>query len=116
MDRTAMAQAIRNLLDNAVKFSPGNREIDVIAEKDRTSLFLRVQDYGQGISKDDIGRIFEKFYQGKEGAKCSGRGTGLGLTLVKHTVEAHGGSVSVESKEGKGSTFSLMLPTDYQKT
>jgi signal transduction histidine kinase len=114
IDKTAMAQAVRNLLDNAVKFSPGKREIDVIAERDGGWVSIQVRDYGVGISKEEMGKIFEKFYQGKASAKCPGRGTGLGLTLVKHTVDAHGGSVSVESTEGKGSTFSIILLTGRQ--
>jgi signal transduction histidine kinase len=116
IDKTAMAQAVRNLLDNAVKFSPGKKEIDVTAETDRGNVLIQVRDYGVGISKDEMGKIFEKFYQGKEAAQCPGRGTGLGLTLVKHTVEGHGGSVVVSSKGGEGSTFTLILPTEEQRT
>jgi signal transduction histidine kinase len=116
MDRAATAEAVRNLLDNAVKFSPGRKEVDVIAERDGASVSILVKDYGIGISRDELGKIFEKFYQGKDAAKYSGRGTGLGLTLVKHTVEAHGGSVSVVSEEGEGSTFSLSLPIGKQST
>lgn len=111
-----MTQAVRNLLDNAIKFSPGKKEIDVIAENDGGCISIHVRDYGLGISKDDVGKIFGKFYQGKEAATCSVRGTGLGLTLVKHTVEAHGGTVSVVSTEGNGSTFSLALPVEQQST
>jgi two-component system phosphate regulon sensor histidine kinase PhoR len=69
-----------------------------------------VEDEGIGIHPDEVGKIFDKFFQGRNALAQSSRGTGLGLTLVKHTVEAHGGRVLVESRLGLGSKFSLIFP------
>jgi signal transduction histidine kinase len=110
IDKNALTQAINNLLDNAVKFSANQKKIDVIVEKKENDLILHVKDYGIGIPANELNKIFEKFYQGKNAIKHSVKGTGLGLTLVQHTVEAHGGKISVESTVGHGSTFSIFLP------
>jgi signal transduction histidine kinase/tetratricopeptide (TPR) repeat protein len=110
LDRVAMAQAVVNLLDNAVKFSPGATQVDLIAEKTESLVLIKVRDYGIGIPEDQRAKIFEKFYQGKTAHGQPSRGTGLGLTLVKHAVEGHGGTISVESTVSRGSTFTLSLP------
>ncbi len=110
VDGEALSQALNNLLDNAVKFSPDKKEIEVHLRNDKKNVILDVKDNGIGISPDELDKIFEKFYQGKNALKQTVKGAGLGLTLVKHTVEAHGGRVSVKSKVGEGSTFSLILP------
>jgi len=110
VDREALSQALNNLLDNAVKFSPDKKEIEVHLSKDEENIILEVKDFGIGISPDDLDKIFDKFYQGKNALKQTVKGAGLGLTLVKHTVESHGGRVSVKSKVGEGCTFSLILP------
>ena len=102
IDRVALAQAVVNLLDNANKFSPDDKRVDLLVERYDAQLFIRIKDYGIGIPEDDQAMIFEKFYQGKTASGSSRRGTGLGLTLVKHTVEAHGGTVTVESQVGEG--------------
>ena len=112
IDRNALAQAIHNLLDNAIKFSLEKKEVDVVVKKDEKNLIIRVIDHGIGIPQAELNKIFEKFYQGKNAVRHSVKGTGLGLTLVKHAVEAHGGKVAVESKIGNGSTFSLLLPIE----
>ena len=110
VDGEALSQALNNLLDNAVKFSPDKKEIEVHLSKDEENIILEVKDNGIGISPDDLDKIFDKFYQGKNALKQTVKGAGLGLTLVKHTAEAHGGRMSVKSKVGEGSTFSLILP------
>jgi signal transduction histidine kinase len=112
VDKEALSQVINNLLDNAVKFSSGNKEIQVHLRKDKEHIVLEVRDKGIGISPDDLDKVFDKFYQGKNALKQTVKGTGLGLTLVKHTVEAHGGRVSVKSKVGEGSAFSLIFPLE----
>jgi signal transduction histidine kinase len=109
-DREALSQAIHNLLDNALKFSGENKEIEVWLKSQEEHVIIEVKDRGIGIPQDELGKIFDKFYQGRNAIRQAARGTGLGLTLVKHTVEAHGGKVSVTSKLGTGSTFSLILP------
>jgi len=110
LDRESFSQALINLLDNAVKFSPDKKEIQVHLHADEENVILEVRDKGIGIPPDEQDGIFEKFYQGKNALRQTVKGAGLGLTLVKHTVEAHGGRVSVKSKVGEGSTFSLVFP------
>ena len=110
IDRNAMKLVINNLLDNAIKFSSGKIVVEVIVERDEKNLFLKVSDNGIGIHKEDLNKIFEKFYRGKNAPGHISTGTGLGLTLVRQIIEAHGGEVSVESKVGSGSTFTIILP------
>jgi two-component system phosphate regulon sensor histidine kinase PhoR len=110
IDKNAIAQAIYNLLDNAVKFSAKNENIEVLVKQEIEDLVIQIKDRGIGIPRNECDKIFDKFYQGDKAMKYSSTGTGLGLTLVKHTAEAHGGKISVQSEEGQGSTFSLILP------
>ncbi len=112
VDQEAFSQAINNLIDNACKFSPIDKEVEVRVEEDGESVIIEVADRGIGIPQDEQEKIFEKFYQARNAVKHSAKGTGLGLTLVKHTAEAHGGWVSVRSKVGEGSVFSLTLPIE----
>jgi signal transduction histidine kinase len=110
IDQRHMSLVINNLIDNAIKFSTGKIEINITAEKTNHDILIKVKDNGIGIPKHELPKIFEKFYQGENAAGLSVTGTGLGLTLVKRIVEAHGGKVDVESEPGKGSTFILTLP------
>jgi signal transduction histidine kinase len=115
LDKEAFTQGLNNLLDNAVKFSSDRKEIEVVLKKDDTNVFIEVKDRGIGIPPNELDKIFDKFYQGRNEVRKSAKGTGLGLTLVKHTVEAHGGRIEVESRVGEGSTFSIILPVQRQK-
>lgn len=110
IDKNALALAVNNLLDNAIRVSTKKNEIEVIVKKEKNNLIIKVKDYGIGIPHDELDKIFEKFYQGSNAIRLSTKGTGLGLTLVRHTIEAHGGEVFVESKVDQGSTFTLLLP------
>jgi len=110
VDRDAMAQALFNLLDNAVKFSRQDKEAEVTAEKNESSIILKIKDKGIGIENDEKDKIFEKFYRGKNAVKYYIKGTGLGLALVKYTVEAHNGHISVESEPGWSTVFTITLP------
>jgi len=113
IDRNAMQLAINNLLDNAIKFSPGQVVVELIVESDKKNLFIKVKDNGIGIPKKELDKIFDKFYRGKSALKHSSTGTGLGLTLVRQIIEAHGGEVIVASELDKGSTFTLILPLSH---
>jgi len=109
-DSEALAQAITNLLDNAIKYSGQARKVTIRSFVEDSYLVVSVQDYGVGIRKEEISKVFERFYRGGDELTRSVKGTGLGLTLVKEIVEAHHGKVYVESELGKGSTFSILLP------
>jgi signal transduction histidine kinase len=110
IDREAFSLALNNLLENALKFSPGQRVIFVEVRIEAENVRVDVRDKGMGIDPGEMDKIFDKFYQGKNAARQSLRGTGLGLTLVKHVMDAHGGKVLVRSEPGQGSTFSLVFP------
>jgi two-component system phosphate regulon sensor histidine kinase PhoR len=106
-----VAQAVGNLLDNAIKYSPSGEAVDLEARQDGTDVLIRVRDRGCGIAAEHLPRIFERFYCADKARSRNLGGTGLGLSIVKHIVQAHGGSVSVESTPGKGSTFTIRIPS-----
>lgn len=110
LDKAAIAEAIENLLDNAIKYSPANAPVSVSLSLADHDVRVEVCDQGIGIEKDNLPRVFDRFYRARRGDQHDARGTGLGLALVKATVEAHGGTVEVMSEPGKGSRFSLRLP------
>jgi signal transduction histidine kinase len=110
VDPDAIARALGNLLDNAVKYSTSEKEITVRAEKKDEFIAISVTDRGIGIAREEREKIFEKFYRVGTGLVHDVKGSGLGLSLVKHIVEAHGGIVTVSSKPGSGSTFTMYLP------
>jgi signal transduction histidine kinase len=109
-DRDALEQALLNLLHNAVKYSHNGGLVEVLTARHHLEVLIQVRDHGVGIHLRDHHRIFERFYRAPEEHNRRIPGTGLGLALVKHIIEAHGGRVSVESVPGQGSTFSLRLP------
>jgi two-component system phosphate regulon sensor histidine kinase PhoR len=108
-DQQRLEQVLVNLLDNAIKFTPAEGRITVSAADRGTHVRIDVADSGCGIPPKDLQRIFERFYRVDTARSRELGGTGLGLAIVKHIVQAHGGSVSVESTPGKGSTFSFTL-------
>jgi signal transduction histidine kinase len=109
-DPDAIQQAILNLLTNAMKYSGDAREIDLRLSARNGDAVIEVADHGLGMTPDERKHIFEKFYRAPSHENCLIAGTGLGLTLVAHIVEAHGGRVEVASALGSGSTFSILLP------
>ena len=113
-DRDALTTAVHNLLDNAVKYSRESRTVQLEATANGDGLTIAVRDRGAGIRDVDRPRIFEKFYRGDDELTKCVKGVGLGLSLVRHIVEAHGGTVDVESREGAGSTFTIRLKTGSQ--
>jgi len=112
LDANAIDRAVANLLDNAVKYSNGDRRIGVELSRNDDGVAIAVSDHGIGIPQDESERIFERFHRVSTGLVHDVKGSGLGLTLVKHIAEAHGGRVTVESKPGKGSTFVIYLPVE----
>jgi signal transduction histidine kinase len=109
-DRARISQAINNLLDNAIKYSPNGGTITVELLRHATAVMVSVKDQGVGIPPEKLKLLFTKFYRADEFLKLAVRGTGLGLALCKYIVEAHGGRIWVESQEDLGSTFSFTLP------
>jgi signal transduction histidine kinase len=110
VDANAIDRAVANLLDNAVKYSDGDRRIEVALASDGGELSISVSDHGIGIPRDELERIFERFHRVSTGLVHDVKGTGLGLSLVRHIADAHGGRVTVESELGRGSTFTIHLP------
>ncbi|MFC2083602.1 ATP-binding protein [Bacteroidota bacterium] len=109
-DKDALEGVLINLLSNAIKFSPKEKEVTVKLFEDNKNAVIQVVDKGIGIQSGEISNIFERFYRSKQKSDFEARGSGLGLTLVKHSVEAHGGSIKVESVPGDGSVFSVFIP------
>jgi signal transduction histidine kinase len=109
-DSEALACAVQNLLDNAVKYSPGRAVVHVSADRDADGLIIRVCDEGEGISDEDRVRVFDTFYRGSNTRDRRVAGAGVGLGLVRHIVSAHGGRVTCESRLGHGATFSIHMP------
>ncbi len=110
MDRDAVMQALTNLLDNAIKYSSGEKEIVVELVQKEKLIEIKVRDKGIGIPEGERKKIFEGFYRHAEANRHSTKGVGLGLKIVKHIMSAHGGEIQVESQLGEGSTFSLIFP------
>ena len=108
-DREALSTALRNLLDNAFKYSPQSETVWLNAEASTGACACHVRDRGVGISVREQSQIFEKFYRGGGELSKRVKGAGLGLSLVRHIVDSHHGAVHVESREGEGSTFSIHL-------
>ena len=108
-DRFAFGQCLRNLLDNAVRYAPGGR-VGVSARSAGGRVIVSVTDDGPGIPPEELPRIFERFYRVDRGRDRARGGSGLGLSIVRHLMEAQGGAVSVESHPGEGATFHLTLP------
>lgn len=109
-DKHRITQILKNLLHNALKFTE-NGVVELAAVQEGTMLKVRVADTGTGIAKDDLERIWERFFKGDRVRSKSNKGTGLGLAIVKELVELHNGSIAVESEVGKGTVFTLTLPT-----
>jgi two-component system phosphate regulon sensor histidine kinase PhoR len=110
MDPAAVKQALGNLVENAIKYSGERRRLAVAARAEGNRVAIEVADEGIGIPAVEVERIFEKFYRIGRSETQGSRGSGVGLALVKHIAEAHGGRVSVESRPGEGSRFTLYLP------
>ena len=109
-DADAVALALHNLLDNAVKYAGASPSVSVSWARQGDRVALRVRDQGPGIAADERTRIFERFVRGTAAAAANVRGTGIGLAMVQQVVTSHGGEVTVESAPGAGSVFTMWLP------
>jgi len=114
MDATLMEQAVTNLVINAVKYSDPQSQVKIWGyetdQDGKEMVAISVQDYGVGIGKEHLPRLFERFYRSDKARSRKLGGTGLGLAIVKHIAQAHNGTVTVESELGKGSVFTILLP------
>lgn len=110
-DPVAVRQALGNLVENAVRYTPSGGTITIFSRIDDHGITVGVRDTGSGIPPEHLPRIFERFYRVDPARSRAAGGTGLGLAIVKHLVEAHGGRVQAESRPGRGTTVSLFFPT-----
>jgi signal transduction histidine kinase len=110
LDSDAVGQALGNLIDNAIKYSGDRKVLTIEARVVEALLALTVADEGIGIPREEQARIFDKFYRVGRSETQGRRGSGVGLALVRHVADAHGGRVTVESRPGEGSRFTLWLP------
>ncbi len=110
LDANAYTLAVLNLVDNAIKYAPDGKKIEVSLKREGDRVVLAVRDWGPGIDPEEHERIFERFYRAKNVRLKPIRGSGIGLALVQHIAHAHHGEVTVVSEPGKGATFRLSLP------
>ncbi|MDM5190268.1 ATP-binding protein [Bacillus sp. DX4.1] len=109
-DPSRLKQIFINLINNAILYTPAGGTVSVQMLQDENSAYIKVSDTGIGISKEEIPRIFERFYRVDKARSRNTGGTGLGLSIVKHLVEAHQGTITVDSEVGEGTTFTVVLP------
>jgi signal transduction histidine kinase len=114
-DPEALSVALRNLVDNALKYSPGRPTVWVQWGAEKEHVAIRVRDRGMGIPAFERRAIFRKFFRGTAAATANVKGSGVGLSMVRHIVAAHGGEISVVSEPGEGSTFTILLPAGESK-
>ncbi|MDQ3374623.1 MAG: HAMP domain-containing histidine kinase [Acidobacteriota bacterium] len=113
-DKTALSQAIQNLIANSIKYGNGNKWLKITAQNGDGRIKITVEDRGIGIASKDLKHIFEPFFRSKRVIDEQIHGNGLGLSLVKQTVEAHGGKIEAESEIGKGSRFTIHIPLNIE--
>jgi signal transduction histidine kinase len=109
-DEMQVEQMIRNLVDNAIKYTPEGGKVEISAKLAGDAVIFEIKDNGIGIPQGEVGRIFERFYRVDKARSRRLGGTGLGLSIVKDIVDSHGGEIQVETQLGKGSTFTVKIP------
>jgi len=112
IDSEAVSESVINLIDNAIKYSDNVKRVVIRTGRIDEKVFIEIEDSGAGISSEDQTKIFDKFYRASNGNVHNTKGTGLGLTLVKHIVDAHKGEIKLNSKLDEGSVFRLIFPVD----
>jgi len=110
IDRETMSEAITNVIDNAVKYSGSSKQVDVSVGRSENGVFIAIRDYGIGMQKSDLKKVFTKFYRSTDPQVHMMNGSGLGLSLAKAIVEKHGGRIFAESEYEAGSLFTIQLP------
>ncbi|HYF95398.1 MAG TPA: sensor histidine kinase [Symbiobacteriaceae bacterium] len=110
VDGDRIKQVLLNLLGNALRHTPPGRAIALRVHTEADHVTFVVADTGEGIAPDDLPHVFDRFYRGEKSRSRAGGGSGLGLAIARGIVEAHGGTISVESQLGEGSTFRFILP------
>jgi two-component system phosphate regulon sensor histidine kinase PhoR len=115
-DRSRLARALSNLLDNAIQHNKPGGQIRIAVHSSVRGVTVDVADSGSGIPQNDLVRVFERFYRVEKSRTREAGGTGLGLSIAKHAVESQGGTISVSSKLGVGSTFTIVLPASAPRT
>lgn len=113
-DKELMVIAVKNLVDNAVKFSHNAGRVEVKGWEDGNHLSLSVKDRGIGIPEEELSSLFQKFHRAHSTSESGIEGVGLGLVLVQEAVKAHGGTIEVESEPGVGSCFTMRLPKENE--
>jgi two-component system, OmpR family, phosphate regulon sensor histidine kinase PhoR len=111
-DTTLLRQAVMNLLDNAIKYTPMGGTVRLKATLEEGQFILAVSDTGPGIAPADQAHLFDKFFRVRQRGSTQVKGSGLGLAIVKSIAERHGGKVWVESRLGRGSTFYMRIPAE----
>jgi signal transduction histidine kinase len=109
-DRDRLKQVLLNLVDNAIKYTPAGGEVTLSLTKDDQWVRISVQDTGIGVAPEDVPHLFDRFYRVDKARSRDAGGTGLGLAIAKSVVDAHGGRITVDSKAGQGSIFTVWLP------
>jgi two-component system sensor histidine kinase SenX3 len=109
-DAAALRSAVQNILGNAIKYSPSGSKVGVDATSDAGAVRITVSDQGLGIDAADLPHVFKPFFRGRRAVDAQLRGTGVGLSVVRHVVDAHGGHVRINSAAGVGTVVTLTLP------
>ena len=115
-DKDRLGQVFTNLITNAVKYSPQANSVDIILSTSEKAALISVRDYGVGIASTHQKHIFDRFYRVHDSSNKTFKGLGMGLYISHDIVKRHGGDLTVESEEGKGSTFTVSLPLEKQVT
>jgi two-component system phosphate regulon sensor histidine kinase PhoR len=110
VERPAMIQALDNIVDNAIKYSTTSRYLEVVGRANGKFVTLTMRDHGTGIAAEDLARVFERFYRGRN---ASVSGSGLGLAIAKRIVESHGGRIAIRSTVGAGTEVDVTLPAGH---